>query len=107
MSIGWHTVDTARASAPTMLTGDDAYLQDLLDVARIQCEAYAPALAAEETAPANYLLAQVMQARNLLNAQQSDPSSTSDGELFIIRPYPMDNVVKNLLRPATILGAVG
>jgi hypothetical protein len=96
---GWHTLASARndwKDAPAQ----DGQLYGLLAVAREQCEEYAPALAVGTEVPSRFRLAQLMQARNLWNSTKTDPSTGGYGaEGFVIRPYPMDGVVKNILRP--------
>jgi hypothetical protein len=85
---------------------NDEYLQEVLDVAQGQVLDYGPQvtadlIAADPTAvPKNYRLAALTQARNVWNAVKSDPSTQGIGdEGFIIRPFPMDWTVKNMVRP--------
>lgn len=96
---GWHTLETAREDwrdAPVV----DAWLYECLWTARHDVTAYAPALAADAWPPINYRRAQLMQARNLWNAGKVDAASGGDGEgQFILRPYPLDWAVKQVLRP--------
>lgn len=96
---GWHTLDTARddwRDAP----GFDAWLYELLWTARNDVIAYAPALAADQRPPLNYRRAQLMQARNLWNAGKVDPSSGGIGsDTFVLRPFPLDWTIKQVLRP--------
>jgi hypothetical protein len=98
---GWMTVDGAREvwrDAPS----DDARLAQILDLAKQQVLAYAPTLAADAPVPANYREGQLMQSRNLWNAGRVDPSSGGIGEEdFVIRPFPLDWMVKQVLRPAS------
>lgn len=98
-STGWHTLASSRTEwrdAPD----DDAQLYNLLEVAREQCETYAPALPDAAPVPTSYKVAQLMQTRNLWNTSKTDPASASYGEDgFAIRVYPMDWTVKNILRP--------
>jgi hypothetical protein len=96
---GWQTIDSARAEWITGAPDDDAHLFRLLDAAKDQCIQFAPALNLGQRPPARYADAQLMQARNIFNSMKTDPSITNDGELFILRPYPMDKTVKLLLRP--------
>jgi hypothetical protein len=80
-------------------------LQMLLDVAREQVIAFAPAPAPVPPGepvpgpPPRYVLAQLMQVRNLWNAGRT----TGDGEVgpegFTFRPYPLDNTIKAVIRP--------
>lgn len=106
---GWHTLTTARAQwsdAPKL----DVALYALLEVAKDQCVEYAPALV-ETTPPAPipvpWRQAQLMQARNVWNASKTDPASGGIGsDDLIIRPYPMDQTIRYMLRPKRAIGAV-
>lgn len=97
---GWHTLSSAHADwrdAPD----NDAQLYTLLSVARTQCEVFAPELELDAPVPTQYRLAQLMQSRNLWNASKVDAGNGSlGGESYVIRPFPMDWVVKGILRPA-------
>lgn len=57
--------------------------------------------------PDRYRLAQLMQVKNLWNAQQTSPSGEYGGETFAIQPRPLDWHVKALLRPARGRARVG
>lgn len=96
---GWHSLNSTRQDwrdAPV----NDAQLFTLLEVARVQCVAFAPTLPAEAAVPISYRQAQLMQARNLWNASKVDAGNGSYGDdSFVIRPFPMDWVVKGILRP--------
>jgi hypothetical protein len=69
-------------------------------VAQTQCEAYAPALAADATVPANYKAACTYQARELYNAslRTGDAQTGGDGA-YPIRVRPLTDAVKQMLRP--------
>lgn len=101
---GWHTVDSARLEWIDAASIDDLRLHTLLELARQQCAAYAPELAADERAPLNYRQAQLMQARNLLNAGRAEGDGEGD---FVLRPFPLDWMVKQTLRPKAGIPAVG
>jgi len=96
---GWATIADARAGwrdAPA----NDAQLWRLLDVARRQVIEWAPAREAGTRPPSNEVTAQLTQARNVWNAVKSDPANQGIGdEGFVIRPFPMDWTVKNMIRP--------
>lgn len=108
----WLTGDEARTrwrDAPA----DDVYLAELLEVAKAQVLAFGPkstadAIAADPTTvPDAYRLAQLAQMRNVWNAVKTDPSSQGIGdEGFVIRPFPMDWTVKNLIRPVRAVPVV-
>ena len=96
---GWHTVNSIRdagqwADAAQM---DDAALQDLLDTAQVQCEAYAPKV--NGVVPVNYRQAQLLQARNLWQAVKKDNGDQIGSDGLAIRVYPLDWVVQGILRP--------
>lgn len=85
---------------------NDEYLQEVLDVAQGQVLDYGPATTADlidadpNAVPTNYRLAALTQARNIWNAVKTDPANQGIGdEGFIIRPFPMDWTVKNMIRP--------
>lgn len=102
----WHTLDSARREWTTGAPSDSVLLYNLLVSARLAVQAYAPELALDERVPLNYRQAQIMQARNTMNAAKTDPQQAMDGEMFVIRPYPLDNTIKQLLRPKRVLGSV-
>lgn len=96
---GWHTTYSVQESgqwADSLHLTDEA-LQDLLDTARLQCQTYAPAV--EGPVPVNYRQAQLLQARNLWQAVKQDTGGQVDGGGFSIPVYPLDWVVKGILRP--------
>ena len=104
---GWHTLDSAREEwdgAPP----SDYRLFQILELARQQVIAYAPALEADDPIPTNYREGQLMQARNLLNAGLVDPASGGVGsEDFVLRPFPLDWMVKQVLRPHSGVPRIG
>lgn len=77
-----------------------------LGAAEESCSAYAPALAEGETFPDGWRLAQAMQARNIFNAAQASGDGTNDGSDFGVRAFPLDWMVKQLLRPESGVGAI-
>lgn len=78
---------------------DDAHLEELLEAARVAVADFAPDLGEDDSVPAAYRIAQLMQARNIWNSSKTDPGgSIGDGD-FIIRPYPLDKNIRQLLRP--------
>lgn len=95
----WYNVVTARIDwdgAPE----SDGTLADLLDSARDQVLAYAPALAAGAAVPTRYKRGQLMQARNTFNASQTNGDQQVDaGGGVYITVRPLDWAVKQVLRP--------
>lgn len=71
----------------------------VFEVARIQCERFAPALPEGADVPENYVAAQVMQARALVRAGITGSGDQSGGYGETVAVFPMDWTVKNLLRP--------
>lgn len=104
---GWHTVDSARMEWPDA-PADDARAFQILELAKQQCLEYAGALEEGQRPPVNYRHGQLMQARNLLNAGMVDPQDGSVGsESFVLRPFPLDWTVKQMLRPHSAIPVVG
>ena len=95
---GWYTLDAARREWPGA-PEDDARLFDLLASARLQVTEYAPDLDGAAV-PVNYRAAELLQARNIWNASQTDPNGgqmNADG--YSVPVYPLDWTVKQMLRP--------
>lgn len=104
---GWYTLDEARSEWPDA-PHEDTWLYALLAEARSQVLEYAPTLAEDEQVPANYRRGQLMQARNLWNASKVDAASGGFGEdTFVLRPYPLDWMVKQVLRPKNPRPVIG
>lgn len=94
----WVSIEEARdkwRDAPE----SDTELYELLEVARITCEAYAPSLADGVAVPVNYRAANVMQARNQWNSSRVDPNGQVGADGFQVTVFPLDWAVKALLRP--------
>jgi hypothetical protein len=101
---GWHTLATARAEWKNNL--DDVALYTLLRIARVSIETYRP-LEEDAPVPLRYRQAQLMQTRNVLNSTKTDPAQGADGDLFVIRPYPLDIFIRELIQPRAAVPAVG
>lgn len=97
------TLPDARAHWADSQDIDDARLADLLAAAFPACELYAPRLPADAVYPTNvptaYTLAQVMQARELYQAQQRGEQDVIGVGDYAIRSRPLIAAVKSLLRP--------
>lgn len=102
---GWHTADSARAVWADALHIDDDELDDLLATAQVQCVAYAPAV--EGVVPVNYRQGQIMQARNIWQSIKKDTSGSIGPDGLSIPVFPMDWVVKAILRPKRGLPSFG
>jgi len=104
---GWQTLDSAQRATNRDFPADELMAWTLLQVAKAACLAYEP-LADDEPVPVGHRQAQMMQARNVLNSSKIDPSVTIDPSVFTITVYPLDNWVKDLLRPRKgVFGWVG
>ena len=103
----WFNVITAREDwdgAPEQ----DGTLHRLLNLAREQIEAYAPAVADGTPVPERYRSAQLVQARNTFNASISNGDNSMDiGGGLIINIRPLDWAVKQMVRPPRGLKKVG
>jgi hypothetical protein len=104
---GWHTVDSVRQEWTGGAPADDRRLYQVLDMARQQVLEYAPELAVDAPIPSNYREGQLAQARNLYNAGTVDSSGGEGSGDFVLRPFPLDWMVKQMLRPQRAIGAIG
>ena len=110
---GFHSLESARFAWPDA-PWQNSILSDLLEVAKDQVLAYAPAdptdiddgvidggdAGTDFTVPTRYRVAQLLQVRNIWNVSKIDTGSGDMGEgSFTISPFPMDRSVKNLIRP--------
>lgn len=108
----WLTIEDARDRWRDA-TASDVELYELLESARVQCEAFAPTLpenieydeelplvgSSPHRVPIHYRHAQLMQARNMWNAAKVDPKGHVGADGFAVTIFPMDWAVKALLRP--------
>lgn len=96
----WHTVESAREQwrdAPD----DDVVLFELLDAAHTACVEYAPTIDPDLPIPSNYRQAQLLQARAVWTFGKTNSQGTLGPDGFEITSYvyPLDNNIKQLLRP--------
>lgn len=102
---GWLTLELARAQwadAPL----DDVFLFQLLDTAKEQCLAYAPALAIGAPIPARYLQAQETQSRALYQSTIANQNDQVGIEGFTVRVFPLDFTIRAMLRPKRAIGGM-
>lgn len=102
---GWLSLEMARAQwadAPL----DDVFLAQILDAAKLQCIAYAPALAVGAVVPVNYLHAQLMQARALYQSVIANQQDNIGVDGFQVRVFPLDFTIRALLRPKRAIGGM-
>lgn len=109
----WYTLDLARldwqdAPSPTDFDGAGDYvLWELLEAAKEEVLAFAPDLAADVRPPLRYRKGQLMHARTLWNAGNSDANGQSGLEGFIVTPKSLEKDTRELLRPRTGRPVVG
>lgn len=97
---GWLTIDDVRARTSWAdAPDDDVTLYEVLEAARVACVNWAPAVPEGELPPANYLIAQLMQARSVWNSVKSGPGDQIGADGFTVRVFPLDATVKAQLRP--------
>ncbi len=78
-----------------------------LAAAKAACVAYAPALTEGQAVPAEYRLAQMMQARNIFNAGSAATGSGDESAGgYGMTSYPLDWHVRQLLRPDNGMGVI-
>lgn len=102
---GWLTLELARAQwadAPL----DDVFLHQLLDTAKEQCLAYAPALELGAVVPARYIQAQLTQARALYQSTIANQADNVGIEGFTVRVFPLDFTIRAMLRPKKAIGGM-
>lgn len=103
----WHTLDSAIGEWIDAPQDWGNTLETLLDAARVQCEAFAPALVDGADVPVNYRLAQLMQARALWQSTKANPQGELGEGGFAVQVFPMDWTVRALLRPRRGVPVVG
>ena len=102
---GWLSLELARAQwadAPL----DDVFLFQLLDTAKEQCLAYAPALPIGAPIPARYLQAQETQSRALYQSTIANQADNVGIEGFTVRVFPLDFTIRAMLRPKKAIGGM-
>jgi hypothetical protein len=102
----WHTLDSIRDEWPDAEAIPDVSLWGLLASAKVQVIAFAPRLDDDDPVPANYLEAQRIQARNVWNAASVAPDGSVGSDDFIVRPFPLDWHVRQILRPKRAVGGI-
>lgn len=102
---GWYTAEEAREDwrDAAQLTDDD--LQAYLDAAQDAVWAYGRNLTLPDdepvptAIPAGWRKAHLLQTRNSWNTSKTDPAGFVGSGEFEVRPFPMDWMVKQLIRP--------
>lgn len=104
----WHDRDSAREQTKSGLPVNDELLDTILEIAAQQVIEYGPlTLEATDPVPANYRHAQLMQAKNIWSAVIVDSGSGDQGDgTFRIAPFPLDWMVRQIIRPKRAVPAV-
>ena len=100
---GWLTLEQAReqwADAPL----DDIFLHQILDTAKAQCIAYAPAITGNP--PISYVQAQLLQSRAIFQSVIANQNDTSGLDGFTVRVFPLDFTIRAMLRPKRAIGGM-
>lgn len=95
---GWLTLEQARlqwADAPL----DDLLLYQILETAKAQCVAYAPALLLGAPIPVTYVQAQLLQSRAIFQSVIANQQDNVGVEGFQVRVFPLDFTIRAMLRP--------
>lgn len=100
----WYTVRTTVGVERLKAVWPDApyenldYCDLILDTAREQVEAYAPA-PGPEGYPRRMVYAQLQQAKNLHNAASGNSSGEIGGDGYSFSPRPLDKTIRTIIRP--------
>lgn len=94
----WHTLDTIREDWADGETISDAMLWTLLEIVRGQIAEFGTTLTGAAALDATQY-AQRLQVRNTWNAAKVSPTGGLGEDDFVIRPFPLDWHVKQILRP--------
>lgn len=95
---GWNTLAMARTVWRDLPT-DPRVAYELLAVAKRDVLAFAPALPEGAPIPENYRTAQWMHARDIATSGIATPSGDIGAPGFATTPYPMDWMIRQVLRP--------
>lgn len=104
---GWHSIGSARAEWDGAKQLEDARLFVLLQTAKQDLLAYAPASQVVPRPSISAREAQLLHARNRNAASRIDPASGDAGVGdYAVGPFPLDWAVKQLLRPKRRFGGI-
>lgn len=104
----WHDNESARAMWKSGCPSDEEQLATLLAVAKQQVIEYGPlTLGEDDPVPPHYRLAQLIQAQNIWSSRTVDAGAGQLGDgTFQIRPFPLDWMVRQIIRPKRAVPAV-
>lgn len=107
MTRQWYSCDSPEAQTRLVAAFPDAPVENeevcemLLEVAREQILAYAPALAPADPLPARYVYAQLKQAEVLWAAGTASGDGDIGSEGYRFTPRPLDKTIQQIIRPKT------
>ena len=103
----WATTTDAGTHWPDAGQLAAGALEVLLAVAQEQLEPYAPTIGEIDEVPTRYMLACVLQARELWAASTRDGDVIGVGDGYALRSRPLTGAVKALLRPQSGVPRLG
>ncbi len=98
---GWHSMFSARQQWADATGLSDVELYTALEAAKVACVEYAPTLEEGAPIPLAWKQAQLLQARAIWTITQQDNQNQVGMEGLVIRTYPLDWNIRQLLRPKT------
>lgn len=106
--MNWYTASEGEAQERLLAAWEDAPVEDLetlgmlLNTAKRQIIAFAPALRGDDEYPADYALAQLRQAQNLWNAGRTNGDGMVGAEGYTFQPRPLDKTIRQMIRPVDV-----
>lgn len=101
---GWHNISSVRSSWATAQKMDAAQLYRIIQTAKAECIAFAPAFTGRP--PVAWLQAHLLQIRDVYGAVKSSQGNFGDDPVAI-PVYPMSWITKAILRPQRGIPAFG
>ncbi|MCK8465867.1 hypothetical protein M0722_01550 [Microbacterium sp. KSW4-16] len=102
----WYTATGSEETERLLGAWPDAPVENvelcelILDTAKEQVLAFAPALDEGATVPDRWVYAQLQQATNLWNAGRVSGSGDVGIDQYTYTPRPLDKTIKSIIRPA-------
>lgn len=101
----WYSVETAEGQERVNADWDNSPIENvdlcemILETARDQVIAYAPALPEGAPVPLRWVYAQLQQAINLHNAGTVSSAGDAGVGQFTFTPRPLDKTIRGIIRP--------